>query len=174
MEFTFETSYNQKALTTMARALRKTVRKKRSRRSHILGWIVMIMGAFLAVNPLRSGVVFNAKNIVTWLAILAIFIVFIWEDALNGYIASKRMLKGTEKTTSIFTEEGFASITEIGKTEWNYDKVMQIAETKDYFVFIYSANHAQVYDKSSISGGTAEEFCRFIEEKTGKKIMKIY
>ena len=52
MEFTFETSYNQKALTTMARALRKTVRKKRSRRSHILGWIVMIMGAFLAVNSL--------------------------------------------------------------------------------------------------------------------------
>ena len=84
MEFTFETSYKQKALTTMARALRKTVRKKRSRRSHILGWIVMIMGAFLAVNSLRSGVVFDAKNIVTWLAILAIFIVFIWEDALNN------------------------------------------------------------------------------------------
>ena len=174
MEFTFETSYNQKALTTMAKALRKTVRKKRSRRSHILGWIVMIMGALLAVNSLRSGVVFNAKNIVTWLAILAIFIVFIWEDALNGYIAKKRMLKGTEKATSIFTEEGFASITEIGKTEWNYDKVMQIAETKEYFVFIYSANHAQVYDKSSISGGSVEEFETFIEEKTGKKIMKIY
>ena len=172
MEFTFETSYNQKALTTMARALRKTIRKKRSRRSHVLGWIVMIMGTLLAVNSLKSGVVFNAKNIVTWLAILAILIVFIWEDALNGYIASRRMLKGTEKATSIFTEEGFASITEIGKTEWNYDKVMLVGDTKDYFVFIYSANHAQVYDKRSISGGTAEEFCRFIEEKTGKKVVK--
>ena len=78
MEFTFETTYNQK---------------------------------FLAVNSLRSGVLFRAKNIVTWFAILAIF-----------------------------------------------------------FVFIYSANHAQVYDKNSMSGGTAEEFCRFIEEKTGKKV----
>lgn len=172
MEFTFETSYNQKALKTMAKALRKTIRKKRSRRSHMLGWIVMIMGALLAVNSLRSGVVFSAKNIVTWLAILAIFIVFIWEDALNGYIASKRMLKGTEKATSIFNEEGFVSITEIGKTEWNYDKVMLVGDTKDYFVFIYSANHAQVYDKSSISGGTAEEFCKFIEEKTGKNVIK--
>lgn len=36
-EFTFETTYNQKAMTTMARALRKTVRKKHSRRSHIFG-----------------------------------------------------------------------------------------------------------------------------------------
>ena len=173
MEFTFETCYNQKALTIMAKALRKTVRKKRSRRSHILGWIVMIMGAFLAVNSLRSGVVFNAKNIVTWLAILAIFIVFIWEDALNGYIAKKRMLKGTEKATSIFNEEGFASITEIGKSEWNYDKVMLVGDTKDYFVFVYSANHAQVYDKSSILGGTTAEFCKFIEEKTGKMVVKI-
>ena len=33
--FTFETAYNQKAMTTMARALRKTVRKKHSRRSRI-------------------------------------------------------------------------------------------------------------------------------------------
>ena len=173
MEFTFETSYNQKALTTMAKALRKTIRKKRSRRSHMLGWIVMIMGALLAVNSLRSGVVFNAKNIVTWLAILAIFIVFIWEDALNGYIASKRMLKGTEKATSIFTEEGFASTTEIGKSEWNYDKVLLVVDMKKYFVFIYSANHAQVYDKSSILGGTVEGFGVFIEGKTGKKVVKI-
>ena len=173
MEFTFETSYHQKALTTMARALRKTIRRKRSRRSHILGWMVMIMGALLAINSLRSGVVLSAKNIVTWIAILAIFLVFIWEDALNGYIAKKRMLKGTEKATSVFTEEGFTSTTEVGKTEWKYDKIMMIADTKGYFVFIYSANHAQVHDKSSIQGGTAEEFCKFIEEKTGKKVVKI-
>ena len=45
-------------------------------------------------------------------------------------------------------------------------------DMKKYFVFIYSANHAQVYDKSNISGGTAEEFCTFIEEKTGKNVIK--
>lgn len=133
----------------------------------------MIMGALLALNSLKNGAAFSAKNIITWLAVLAIFMVFIWEDALNGYIAKKRMLKGTEKAASIFNEEGFVSATEIGKTEWKYDKVLLVGDTKDYFVFIYSTNHAQVYDKSSISGGTAEEFRTFIEEKTGKKIVKI-
>ena len=83
----------------------------------ILGWMVMIVGALLAINSLRS--------------------------------------------------------TEVGKTEWKYDKIMMIADTKGYLVFIYSANHAQVHDKSSIQGGTAEEFCKFIEEKTGKKVVKI-
>lgn len=43
MEFTFQTIYNQKELTTMARALRKTLRKKKSRRSHVFGWIAVIL-----------------------------------------------------------------------------------------------------------------------------------
>ena len=50
MEFIFETTYDKEALTVMARALRKTVRKKKSRRSHIFGWIVAALGAFLAVK----------------------------------------------------------------------------------------------------------------------------
>jgi len=41
MEFRFETVYNQKAFTSMAKALRKTIRKKRSKRSHIFGWMVV-------------------------------------------------------------------------------------------------------------------------------------
>lgn len=44
MEFTFETIYDQKAMKAMANALRKTVRKKRSRRSHIWGLIVCFWG----------------------------------------------------------------------------------------------------------------------------------
>lgn len=36
MEFVFDTVYNQKAVATMARTLRKTIRKRKSRRSHIL------------------------------------------------------------------------------------------------------------------------------------------
>lgn len=44
MEFTTTTDYDMKTLTAMARALRKTVRKKRSRRAHIFGWIVVLLG----------------------------------------------------------------------------------------------------------------------------------
>ena len=54
MELTFETTYNQKAMTTMARALRKTVRKKHSRRSQILGWLITVL-ALLQHFFLRIG-----------------------------------------------------------------------------------------------------------------------
>lgn len=173
MEFVFETIYNQKAMATMARALRKTLRKKRNLRSHILGWIIVVLRILLAWPISEGEVVIEFRTIITWLAVLVIAIVLIWEDQINGYMARKRMLAGTDKAASVFTEEGYSSTTEVGKSEWNYDKVFALAETDEYFVFIFSASHAQVYDKQSLSGGTAEEFRTFVEKKTGKKIEKI-
>ena len=167
MEFTFETHYNTKSLAVMARALRKTVRKKHSRRSHIIGWLVIALSLLLLLS---QGFVLNFRSIVTLLAILAIFFALLFEDRLNGFLAKKRMLSGTEKAVSVFTESGFTSEGEIGKTEWNYGKITVIAETADFFVFIFSANHAQLYDKRHLTGGTADAFRSFIEAATGKQV----
>ena len=41
------------------------------------------------------------------------------------------------------------------------------------FVFIFSISHAQVYDKSGLTGGTVEEFREFIQRKTEKEIVAI-
>ncbi|MBP3543920.1 MAG: YcxB family protein [Lachnospiraceae bacterium] len=172
MEFTFETVYNQKALTTMARGLRKTVRKKKNRRSHILGWFVVVLAILLSISG-DEGFGVSARAVVTWLVTAIIVVTLIWEDAINAYAARKRMLPGTERASSVFREEGYETTTDVGKTEWKYDKIQRLAETKEYFVFIFNQNHAQVYDKNSISGGTVEEFGAFIEKVTDKHIEKI-
>ena len=49
MEFSFTTTYDLPALTCMARALRKTVRKKHSRRSRIYAAVVMALGAVVLI-----------------------------------------------------------------------------------------------------------------------------
>jgi len=171
MEFKFETKYDQKAFTTMARTLRKTVRRKRSRKSHVFGWIVVTL-ALLLVFAGEGGFVLNMKSVLT-LAVAAIMILtLIWEDAINGYVALKRTLPGTDRSTCTFYEDGYISVTDMGKTEWSYEKPMMIAESGNYFVFIFSNSHAQLYDKRAISGGTVEEFRAFIEEKTGKKLVE--
>lgn len=173
MDFTFETVYNQKAMAAMARALRKTIRKKKSRRSHLFGWIVVVLGLLLILPLGGREFTFGLKSAVTLLAVLAIFVVLLWEDQINGYFARKRMLPGTGTASAVFHDEGYHTVTEIGETDWHYDKVAQIAETDDYFVFLFNISHAQLYDKSSIAGGTADEFRRFIEEKTGKAVERI-
>ena len=166
MEFVFETDYDRKAMTAMAKGLRKTVRKKRSRRSHIFGWIVIALGLLLSWP---SGDV-NRGDVVTWITIAVMLGALVFEDRLNGYFARKKMLPGTSHAKAIFTEDGYRSETQMGNTEWKYENITAMAEMQDYFVFLFSKNHAQVYDKRTLTGGTADEFRAFMQEKTGKAI----
>ena len=171
MEFTFETEYNQKALTIMARSLRKTIRKKKSRRSHIWGWIIVVLAIILSLTG-DEGII-SVRSVVTWLVTIILIVTLIWEDAINGFVARKRMLPGTEKSVGVFREDGYETTTDAGRTEWKYEKILHLAETKDYFVFIFSKMHVQLQDKNSISGGTVEEFRAFIEKVTDKKVEQI-
>ena len=173
MKFEFKTTYDLKAYTEMAKALRKTVRSKKSRKSHIFGWIVVTLALFLAFRPGEDGLEISARMILTLLVTLIMVAALLWEDTMNGYLALKRTLPGTAASVCTFGKEGYRSETEIGVTEWKYDKPVILAETERYFVFIFSANHAQLYDKTNISGGSAEEFRAFIQEKTGKTIQPV-
>ena len=167
MEFTFETHYDRKALTAMAKGLRKTVRKKHSRRSHFFGWIVFFL-ALLLSWPSASGV--EKKDVVTWIVMAILLLVTMFEDRLNGWIAKLRMLPGTDHSVATFSEDGYRSETAMGNTEWKYENISAMAEMPDYFVFLFSKNHAQVYDKRKLTGGTPEEFRSFLQEKTRKTI----
>lgn len=173
MEFKFETAYNQEAITVMAKALRKTVRKKRSHRSHIFGVLVIILALLLTLPLGGKAFVLDFKTIITWLVAAILCFTLIFEDKINGYVARKRMLPGLEKAIVTFNEDGYRSETELGSSEFKYGSIVLLAETADYFVFVFSQSHAQVYDKKSIAGGTIEEFRTFIQNVTGKEIQNV-
>lgn len=173
MEFRFETVYDQNAMTVLTKTLRKTIRRKRSRRSHVLGWIVIAVALLITIPMGGKEFSIDMRKVITWLAGLVVLAVLIFEDSINAYIARKRMLAGTGRGTSIFGDESYSTESAIGKTEFNYDKISLLAETKGYFVFVFDRSHGQVYDKRTLSGGTEEEFRRFIEQKTGKAVVKI-
>lgn len=170
MEFRFETQYTAKTMTVMAKALRKTVRKKHSRRSHRFGWLVIALAALLLW---ARDFILDFRTAATLIVVLAILISLLFEDSLNGYFAQKRLLPGTEKAESIFSESSFISTTQVGTSQWNYDKITLVVETQTFFIFIFSANHAQLYDKRTLQGGSPEDFRRFIEEVTGKAVQNI-
>ncbi|MBQ2829685.1 MAG: YcxB family protein [Oscillospiraceae bacterium] len=174
MRYTFETTYDQKALTAMAKCVRKTVRRKRSRRSHVLGWIVAALGILFPFIANEDGIDF--KKIVTWTAAAVMVLALLFEDRLNAYVAKRRMIKGSEKANAVFDTEAegtFVSETAVGKTEFPYTAVLAVAETQRYFVFMLSTDHAQVYDKNTLAGGTADAFREFIAERTGRSVVPV-
>jgi len=85
----------------------------------------------------------------------------------------KRMLAGTERAKSVFSEESYTSATAIGETVFYYENIAALAESRDYFVFLFSFSHAQIYDKRTLAGGSAEEFRAFLERRCGKSFTRI-
>ena len=173
MEFVFETAYNQQSITKMAQVMRKTIRKKRSSRTHIIGYVAIILVVLLLIAKGKEAFSTDVNNIITWVALIIMILTLIFEDKLNGYVARKRMLQGMTKTITVFKEDGYNTSTDLGKTEWYYNSIYQIAETDDYFVFIFDQSHAQIYDKKGITKGTIDEFRKFISQKTEKEIQKV-
>jgi len=169
MNFTFETQYNMKTMIVMSKALRKTVQKKRSQRFHLFGWIAAVLDLFLVI---RSPAL-DFQTVVDACLIPVFLIALLFEDFINGCAAKRQLLPGTETAVTVFSEEGFVTTTAAGKSEWDYGKIAAIAENPEAFVFIFGPNHAQLYDKGHLTGGTTEEFRNFIQRKTGKSIVSM-
>ena len=173
MDFTVQTVYDQKAMTVMARALRKTLRRKHSRRSHIFGWIVVALGLLLSLPLGNEKFSITVSSVITWLTVILVTVVLFKEDSINGYFARKRALPQLMSSTVVFTAEGYHSSTEVGSSDFRYDNIIALAEAGDYFVFLFSKSHAQVYDKNNLSGGTPDEFKSFVSDITGLDWKKV-
>ena len=157
MGIQFETDYNMETLTAMAKGLRKTVRKKRSRRVHIFAAVVLILGLLTILATTAGGEPFGASGVVTMLAMLVVILVSLFEDKLNAW----------------FEEDGYVSATGVTESRFSYAQIVAVAETARYFVFALSSHHTQAYDKRTIRGGSVEDFRAFIAEKTGKLVENI-
>ena len=169
MEFTCHTTYDQKTLTAMARAVRKTVRAKRSRWIRFYAWI--IIGLLLVSLWLSWG---NIWQTAVNCAVIAALLLISWkEDALNGYFAKRKALPGTDFADTTFYPDHYLVKTAAAESKWQYDKILALAETRDHLLLVMGMNHAMALEKAALEGGSVPEFCRFIEEKSGRKIESI-
>ena len=174
MEFHFTTVYDRACLTAMAKALRKTVRRRHSRRTNLFG-ILLIAFVLLMWLPIFEGrKSADFGDIVSLVAIIFVAIVLWKEDSLNAFLAAKRMLPTSRNVEATFTQTGYRSVTAAATTEWTYENMTlaAICDVGDYVVFALNKTLAQAYDKRSLTGSSIEEFYAFIEEKTGKRVEK--
>lgn len=173
MEFRFETDYTLETLTAMARGLRKTVRRKRSRRTRIFAGIVIALGITEAALALASGEPFAARDVLSVIGTLVVVYIGFCEDRLNGRVAKRNVLPGTEHAVSVFDDTGYTMKTSVTESRFSYSQILAIAELPRYLVLALSNHQAQAFDKESLSGGTLEDFRAFLAEKTGKPIQMI-
>ena len=173
IRFAVETTYDIPAMTAMAHVLRRTMRRKHTRISHIAGWILVALALLLAIPLDGSPFVWN-RTVVIDLAVAAVLVIVLFgEDPINGWVASRRTLPSIRTGITYFTDSCYSSVFPVGKSEWQYSAILQAAETKQYFVLVFSQSHAQVYAKAGFATGSPEAFAFFLEEKTGKPVLKV-
>ncbi|MGO5023348.1 YcxB family protein [Lawsonibacter sp. LCP25S3_G6] len=169
MEFTCHTTYDQKALSAMARAVRKTIQAKRNRLIHLNTWIMI--GLLLVSLWLCWGDIWQTALHCTVIA--ALLLISRNEDRINAFFAKRKAMPGTDAANTTFFSDCFLTKSDAAESKWQYDKILALAETKDYLVFVVGKNHALAVEKATLKGGSIPEFCRFIEEKSGRKIQNV-
>lgn len=169
MEFTCKTIYDQKSLTVLSRALRMTIRRKNSRRTRTIAWVAIAIELECLLMSLRIPWLAAGNGLVALLLLL-----LLWkEDAFNAFFARRKIVPWARECVSVFYPECYEARIAGVVTQWQYSRVLLLAESDKYFILILGKDYAQAYDKKRLSGGTEESFRRFLEEKTGKAIQKI-
>lgn len=174
MRFAVKTTYDHMALTVMAHALRKTFRRRRSIAVHVLAWFVIFLEAIcLLLIVGTDSLTFGFRELLSLLVAALVFVAVIREDAINGWLAGRRMLPAVRESETVFDDTGYTTIIQGAQTRWAYGRIQKICETADYFVCFLSKKHGQIFAKSGFTQGTPEEFRIFIAGKTGKPVQYI-
>ena len=103
MEIICSTTYDRRALSARARALRKTVRRTRSRLLRVWCWVLLgvsLLSAWVSWGEWGT-VALNGAVAVLMLAVL------LGEDAINAFFARRDALPGMEVCTVRFLEEHY-------------------------------------------------------------------
>lgn len=169
MEFTVQTPFNLTTLTALSGALRKTLRTKKSRKTTMFATVIMVLGLVLILS--RES--FDVNSAITVIVVLVMGFVLLNQDTLNGWLTLKRGIPGLKSSVTVFRQENYTSVTEVGESVFYYENVLALAESKAYFFLLFGPNHGQVYAKSGLTGGTVEEFRCFVQERTGLTIQEI-
>lgn len=160
-------------MTIAARAMRKVLRRKRSILWAIFGWSVFFINALLLIPFDGEPFTLDASTVISLLVEVMLLSVLLFQDRFNGMIARKNALAGTKDYHVAFGEDSYTVVTEGTTSTFRYELIDAMAESQDYMILLMKKRFAQPLDKRTLTGGTAEEFKQFLEEKTGRTFRRV-
>ena len=165
-----QTTLDRKAMTTLARITRRTLRRGRNGPVRMLAWFVVVLETFLTWVYIRGGQGGWPVNMLLAVIMLACILT---EDQVNGMVSLRQILPASREVNATFQENHYIHRTQGAETWWSYRQIKAIGEDKDYFAFVLDKNHGQIYAKEGFEWGSPDEFREFIQRRTGLKIRKV-
>ena len=173
MPFEIHSDITNRSMAVASRAMRKVLRRKRSILWAIFDWSVFFINALLLIPFDGEPFTLDAGTVISLLVEVMLLSVLLFQDRLNGMIACKNTLAGTKEYHVVFGEESYTVVTEVTISTFRYELIDALAESQEYIILLMKKRYAQPLDKRTLTGGTVEEFKRFLEEKTGKTFRRV-
>ena len=173
MTFEIHSGITNRSMTVAARAMRRVLRRKRNIIWAIFGWSVFLFNALLLIPFDGEPFALDVRTVTSLLVEVMLLSVLLFQDRFNGMIACKNTLAGTKDYHIAFGEESYTVVTEVITSTFRYEMIDAMAESQDYMILLMKKRFAQPLDKRTLTGGTVEEFKRFLEEKTGKTFRRV-
>ena len=173
MTFEIHSDITNRSMAIASRAMRKVLRRKRSILWAVFGWSVFIFNALLLIPFNGEPFTLDASTVISLLVEVMLLSVLLFQDRFNGMIARKNALAGTKEYHVAFGEDSYTVVTAATTSTFRYELIDALAESQDYIIFLMKKRYAQPLDKRTLTGGTVEEFKRFLEEKTGKTFRRV-
>ena len=173
MAFEIHSDITNRSMTIASRAMRKVLRRKRNIIWAIFGWSVFFINALLLIPFDGEPFTLNASTVILLLVEVMLLSALLFQDRINGMIACKNTLAGTKNYHIMFGEESYTVITAATTSTFRYELIDAMAESQDYMILLMKKRFVQPLDKRTLTGGTVEEFKRFLEEKTGKTFRRV-
>ena len=173
MTFEIHSDITNRSMTIAARAMRKVLRRKRNIIWAIFDWSVFFINALLLIPFDGEPFTLDAGTVISLLAEVMLLSVLLFQDRFNGMIARKNALAGTKDYHVAFGEDSYTVVTAATTSPFRYELIDAMAESQDYMILLMKKRYAQPLDKRTLTGGTVEEFKRFLEEKTGKTFRRV-
>ena len=173
MTFEIRSDITNRSMAIASRAMRRVLRRKRNITWAIFGWTVFFINALLLIPFDGEPFALDVRTVTSMLVEVMLLSVLLFQDRFNGMIACKNTLAGTKDYHIVFGEESYTVVTEVITSTFRYELIDAMAESQDYMILLMKKRFAQPLDKRTLTGGTVEEFKRFLEEKTGKTFRRV-
>ena len=173
MTFEIHSDITNRSMTIAARAMRKVLRRKRSILWAIFDWSVFFINALLLIPFDGEPFTLDAGTVISLLVEVMLLSVLLFQDRFNGMIARKNALAGTKEYHVALGEDSYTVVTAVTTSTFRYELIDALAESQEYTILLMKKRYAQPLDKRTLTGGTVEEFKRFLEEKTGKDFRRV-
>ena len=173
MTFEIHSDITNRSMTVAARAMRKVLRRKRSILWAVFGWSVFLFNALLLIPFDGEPFTLDASTVISLLVEVMLLSVLLFQDRFNGMIACKNTLAGTKEYHVAFGEDSYTVVAAVTTSTFRYELIDALAESQDYIILLMKKRYVQPLDKRTLTGGTVEEFKRFLEEKTGKDFRRV-